>query len=72
MQEQPPAASRDRDVLAVREAESDAAGPRVGADDPVREAARVDDAVDDGGRAGDRPAGLRPSSRRGRSQAETQ
>jgi hypothetical protein len=47
----------NRNVFAVREAQQDTAGARIGADDPVRKAPCVDDAVHDRRGAGDRAAG---------------
>ena len=49
VQEQPAAAARHRHVLAVRKAEHDAAAAPVDADDPVREAPGVRNAVHDHG-----------------------
>src|SRR5439155_13975972 len=47
----------NRNIVTLPEAQHHMPAARVDADDAVREAAGVGDAVDDGRRAGDRPAG---------------
>ena len=59
------------DIVPVREAEQHPAAAGVDADDPVREAAGVRDAVDDDGGAGDRAARADLPRERVRSRAET-